>query len=378
MHLKPLVLSSLALLIAMTGCEEASQPDMDNTTRNQKKIALGDQLYHAKSLSGNGEMACATCHDTAHAMIDSRVNTYSIGTSQSTDGLKLGDRNAPTAAYAMFSPRFHFDSGEELFIGGQFLDGREADLKGQAKGPFLNPAEMQMPDEAAVVSKVESNSTLNPQLKTIYGEDIFNDTIKAYDAIADSIALFEMSPVFAPFDSKYDLYLAGEEKLSALELEGLALFDGKAQCTACHPALGENGEHPLFTDFSYDNLGVPANRELHQKRADLGQENPVDLGLGKTVSDPSLNGAFKVSTLRNIAVTGPYMHNGLFKDLKTVVHFYNTRDVPGATDLNGKAWEPSEVPETVNHVELGNLKLTDHEEDAIVAFLETLTDEKFK
>ena len=374
-----MALSALAMLLTMTACDDPIQANMDNATLNKKKSKLGELFYNAKSLSANGKMSCATCHDTEHAMIDSRVDTNSIGASESTDGAKLGDRNAPTAAYAMFSPRFHFDSGEGLYIGGQFLDGREADLKGQAKGPFLNPAEMQMPDEASVVAVIEANTTLNTQLKSIYGDDIFNNTLKAYDAVADSIALFEMSPLFAPFNSKYDDYLASKVSLTDLEKEGLRLFSGKAMCTACHPALGENGAPPLFTDYSYDNLGTPANSALHAARSANGQDNPVDLGLGKTVSDVSLNGAFKVATLRNIALTGPYMHNGVFKDLKTVVHFYNTRDVVGAINPEtNTTWEVSEVPETVNHVELGNLQLTNHEEDAIVAFLETLSDKKFK
>ena len=377
MKLNTLILTALALTIAITGCEDPSQPDMDNATRNQKKVALGEQLFTAKSLSQGKNMSCATCHDLDHAMIDHRTSAKS--TSVSSDSNKVGDRNAPTAAYAMFSPRFHFDSGEGLYIGGQFLDGREPDLQGQAKGPFLNPAEMQMTDEAAVITEVESNITMNSQLKEIYGDDIFNNTIKAYNAVADSIALFEMSPVFAPFDSKYDNYLAGKASLTDLEQEGLKLFDGKALCSACHPATTDDGSHPLFTDYSYDNIGVPYNSDLNETRHMHGQTLPIDNGLGKTVSDSSLNGAFKVSTLRNIAVTGPYMHNGLFKDLKTVVHFYNTRDVKGAKNPETNTiWEPSEVPQTVNHVELGDLGLSDHEEDAIVAFLETLTDEKFK
>lgn len=373
------LLCALTFVLCITGCEDPAQPEMDNATRNEMKTTLGEQLFNAKSLSANGEMSCATCHDLNHAMIDSRVDTNSIGASESTDGTKLGDRNAPTAAYTIFSPRFHFESGEGLYIGGQFLDGREPDLQGQAKGPFLNPAEMQMPDEASVVAVVEANTTMNTQLKSIYGDDIFNDTMKAYNAVADSIALFEISPVFAPFDSKYDHFLAGKTELTNLEQEGLTLFDGKAMCSACHPATTDDGSHPLFTDFSFDNLGTPANIALHNARTANGQDNPVDNGLGKVVDDPSLNGAFKVSTLRNIAVTGPYMHNGLFKDLKTVVHFYNTRDVSGAINPEtGVVWEPSEVPDTVNHVELGDLGLTDHEEDAIVAFLQTLTDDKFK
>ena len=367
MKFNTLILTALALTIAITGCEDPSQPDMDNATRNKKKVALGEQLFTAKSLSRNGTMSCATCHDLTHAMVDVRDKN---STSFSFDGKSVGDRNAPTAAYAMFSPRFHFDSGEGLYIGGQFLDGRELNLQGQAKGPFINPIEMNM-TVAEVVDKVELNSTLSEPLIEIYGNNIFADDNKAYNAIADSIALFEMSPKFSPFDSKYDHYLSGKATLTDLEQEGLKLFDGKALCSACHPATTDDGSHPLFTDYSYDNIGVPYNSELNVTRHKHGQKLPIDNGLGHTVSDTSLNGAFKVSTLRNIAVTGPYMHNGLFKDLKTVVHFYNTRD----TDAS---WDKPEVPATINKSELGNLGLSDHEEDAIVAFLETLTDKEFK
>ena len=372
-----MALSALALVLGITACDDPSQPDMDNATRNQKKIALGNDLFNAKSLSINGKMSCATCHSLEGAMVDTRPSAH-FGASESTDGTSLGDRNAPTAAYALFSPSFHYDSGEGLYIGGQFLDGREKDLKGQAKGPFLNSVEMQMPNEAAVVEKVESNTTLSTQLKTIYGEEIFSDTFTAYDAIADSIALFEMSPTFAPFDSKYDRYLAGKTSLSQLELDGLKVFDGKAMCSACHPATTDDGSHPLFTDFSYDNLGVPANVALQTERAKRGQDNPKDRGLGKTVNDTRLDGAFKVSSLRNIAVTGPYMHNGVFKTLKEVVHFYNTRDVKDALNPETKKpWDKGEFHSNRNVNELGNLKLSDQEEAALVAFLETLTDANF-
>ncbi len=364
---------ALAMIIGLTGCEEPTEPDMDNATRNQKKITLGEQLFSDTNLSQNRTMSCASCHDLNHAMVDTRAGSE-IGASKGDDNVALGDRNAPTAAYAAFSPRFHFDAGEGLFMGGQFLDGRAKDLKAQAKGPFLNPLEMQMPDKGSVIERIKENAMYIAQLKEIYGDDIFNDDEKAYDAVADSIALFEMSPVFAPFNSKYDKYLAGKETLTDMEQEGLKLFEGKAMCSACHPAITDNGSRPLFTDFSYDNLGVPVNNVLRSANG----VSDIDNGLGKEVNDPSLNGAFKVSTLRNIAVTGPYMHNGVFKDLKTVVHFYNTRDTGGINPETSNPWEPGEVDATKNISELGNLGLTDHEEDAIVAFLDTLTDEKFR
>ena len=338
---------------------------------NQAKAALGAELFNNKNLSANRSMSCATCHDLSHGMIDAR-NGSEIGASLGDDGSSVGDRNAPTASYAAHAPRFHFDSAEGLYIGGQFLDGRAADLKAQAKGPFLNPVEMNMADESAVIERIEENATLVSQLKAIYGDDILSDDLKAYDAVAESIAMFEMTPTFSPFDAKFDRVYEGSASFTALEAEGKKLFEGKALCVACHPI---EGHHPLMTDYSYDNLGVPMNTALRA----LNGVATIDNGLGKEVAEAKLNGAYKVSTLRNIAVTAPYMHNGLFKDLKTVVHFYNTRDVVGATNPEtGLAWKDAEVPDTVNHKELGNLGLSDHEEDAIVAFMKTFTDQKFE
>jgi len=368
---KKTLLTALGTLLIVTlgGCN-----DSDNAESNSQKMALGQALFHDKNLSLNRTMACATCHEIDHAMIDPRGSAL-LGASLGDDNLSRGDRNAPMAAYAAYAPSFHFNSGEGLYIGGQFHDGRAKDLKAQAKGPFLNPLEMMMPNESAVIERVKENSALVAQFKAIYGESIFDDDLKAYDALAESIALFEMSPVFAPFDSKYDRFLAGQESLTPLEQEGLRLFEGKAMCSACHPATTENGTRPLFTDFSYDNLGVPVNHALRNENG----VTDVDNGLGKVVNEPSLNGAFKVATLRNIAVTGPYMHNGLFKDLKTVVHFYNTRDVEGAINPEtNSTWEPGEVDENKNVAELGNLGLSDAEEDAIVAFLKTLTDKQYE
>jgi cytochrome c peroxidase len=119
---------------------------------------------------------------------------------------------------------------------------------------------------------------------------------------------------------------------------------------------------PVFTDFTYDNLGVPKNEEYPLADA------PVDLGLGPIVGDDAENGKFKVMTLRNIGLTAPYAHNGFFKTLDDITHFYNTRDVPA------EGWATPEVPETVNFDELGNLGLGLEEETALVQFMKTLSD----
>ncbi|MFC1563213.1 cytochrome-c peroxidase, partial [candidate division KSB1 bacterium] len=175
------------------------------------------------------------------------------------------------------------------------------------------------------------------------------------------------------FNSKYDLYLEGKVVLTEQEMRGLALFEDekKGNCAACHPSQsGPEGSRPLFTDYTYDNLGVPKNAEnpFYYLPKDLNPDgvNFVDLGLGGTVNKPEENGKFKVPSLRNIAKTSPYMHNGLFKTVRQVVVFYNTRDVG--------PWQPPEFPMNVNREELGNLGLTEQDVDDIVAFLNTLTD----
>jgi cytochrome c peroxidase len=163
--------------------------------------------------------------------------------------------------------------------------------------------------------------------------------------------------------------------------DGVLVKGEGAMCAACHvadwtadpgnvvvPAWSPDGTvPPLFTDFTYDNLGVPKNEEYPLMGA------PIDLGLGPIVGESEQNGKFKVMTLRNIGLTAPYAHNGLFKSLKEITHFYNTRDVPGALK-KGADWPAPEYPDTINVDELGNLGLSDDDEDALVEFMKTLSD----
>lgn len=371
MKLNILLATISSLLFVGCGGGSSSSENFGND-----QVSLGEKLYHDTSLSNDKTMACATCHVIDSAFVDPRPTNLSLGASLGDDLISISDRNAPTAAYASFIPRFHFDSHEGLFIGGQFLDGRAVDLTEQAKAPFLNPVEMNMPNEAAVIARVQENSEYVASFKSIYGDDIFNDTQKAYEALADTIAKFEKSNTFSPFNSKYDKALKGDAILTEQESRGLALFDGKAQCNLCHASEGSKAH---FTDFSYDNLGVPVNHALRD--ANGKGTSFVDNGLydNPQVTDTGLKGAFRVSTLRNIAVTGPYMHNGVFKDLATVVHFYNTRDVAGAINPEtGLVWEKGEVEVNKNDAELGNLKLTTAEEVDLLAFLKILTDEEYE
>ena len=319
-------------------------------------VALGRALYFDPGLSRPAGRACASCHDPKSGFADP---DHGGPTSAGAVEGRFGTRNAPTAAYARFSPPFHYDAKAKTYVGGQFWDGRANTLEEQAQGPLLNPVEMNQPDAAAVVSTVATRPYA-PLFQKVFGEAALRDPELGFADVARAIASFERTRAFSPFSSKYDAYLAGRASLTAAEARGLSIFEDpkKGNCAACHPSRpGPNGP-PLFTDFSYDNLGLPSNPDAHG-------DGP-DLGLGGRLGRASEDGKFKVPTLRNIALTAPYGHNGSFASLGELIHFYSTRDVAD--------WPPPEVPQTVNHQELGNLHLTAQEEADLVAFLDTLTD----
>lgn len=373
---------------------------------------VGKMLYFDENLSANENQSCASCHDPAWGFAgpDSAINEHGAVYPGSFPDL-FGNRRPPTAAYAFASPVFYYDDVEELFIGGMFWDGRATGeklghpLADQAQGPFLNPLEQALPDEAALCQKV-LESDYAALFADVWGSlacDSLDDVQAVYGQIGLSIAEYEASAEVNPFTSKYDYVLRDEAKLNKNELAGLELFEGKAMCSACHISEeGPNGEPPMFTDFTYDNLGVPRNPE--NPFYENAEANPVgydwiDQGLGKflllsgnvdwvEMADENM-GKHKVPTLRNVdmrpdedAVKG-FTHNGYLKTLYQVVHFYNTRDAKEACEsewvisaraMASDCWPAPEVAENVNTDELGNLGLSFKEEQAIVAFLRTLTD----
>jgi cytochrome c peroxidase len=377
--------SALAALLILPAF--ADKPaDMPSNSQPTAKAQLGQALFFDPSLSSPAGQSCASCHDAKAAFTDpDRRLPVSKGV---VPGL-AGNRNVPTSMYAAFSPAFHFDKEEGLYVGGQFLDGRAATLEEQAKGPFLNPLEMANPDKGSVVEKVR-RASYSHAFDTVFGKGALDDTEQAYTRIAEALAAFERTLQFSPFSSKYDAWLAGKAKLSKQELRGLRLFEAedKGNCAACHPSKpGPRGEPPLFTDFTYDNLGVPRNPDnpFYTLPAQLNPAGAlwVDRGLGATVNKRSEDGKFKVPTLRNVELTGPYMHNGYFRTLRGTVVFYNDRDkkplcgknrVSEDAALKQKCWPAPEVTANVNHDELGDLGLSEREIDDIVAFMKTLTD----
>lgn len=391
-----------------------SSPGIARTTvaDKVKQVELGKKLYHDVTLSTGNNQSCATCHNptpsdptVGGSFVDDRAPSPQLvaagwpatlppPVSQGSDPLLFGGRNTPSSAYAAFSPAFRFDEVAGLYVGGQFWDGREMSLAGQAAGPFRNPVEMAMPDKKAVVLALQADPEYErlfaaayatedgPFILSLVDATSNQGALEAYDLMATAIGEFEKTQLFNKFNSKFDYYLAGLETLTRSERIGLRLFERKAKCGLCHIsalAIAPDGGvmPPLFTDFTYDNLGVPKNDFIEIQNG----PQPADKGLGAVVGDPLQDGKFKVMTLRNIDITAPYMHNGSLQTLEQVVHFYNTRDVlpvcvNGNTDpgFGVSCWPAPEVADNMNVAELGNLGLTVNQERHLVNFLKTLTD----
>jgi cytochrome c peroxidase len=359
------------LLLAVSACRKALPPP-DRPAGFTDTQWLGKQLFFDPNLSRPSGQACRDCHDPAAGWAD--PDKDSPTSKGNTPGL-VGNRNSPSAAYASFSPDFHYDAAKQGYVGGQFWDGRAKNVADQAKGPILNPLEMNEANQRSVIDAVKAGPYAG-LFKKVWGAGVLEETATAYDALAASIAEYEKTSEVNSFSSKYDDVLLGMATLTAQEKHGFDLFNGRAKCSTCHTSAADPASGKvLFTDFSYDNAGVPRNPNNRFYTLDA-KYNPagtafVDLGLGGQLKKPGENGKFKVPSLRNVALTAPYMHNGYFTSLTDVVRFYNTRDVASA------GWPAPEVAEHVNKKDMGDLKLTDAEIEAIVTFLNTLTDTKF-
>jgi cytochrome c peroxidase len=333
------------------------------------KERLGKLLFFDTNLSTPPGQACSTCHAPAVAFADPDKE---LPVSRGAKPGLYGNRNDMPAAYSAFIPPRHRDPEEDIWVGGLFWDGRVDTLAEQAQGPPLNPLEMANPDTATIAEKLRT-ADYAEHFTEVYGPDALTDPDTAFANMADAIEAYEKTSEVNPFSSKYDFWLRGEAELTEQEQRGLEIFEAenKGNCLACHPSRpAEDGSPPLFTDFTYDNLGVPPNPE-NPFYLLPPEHNPdgfafVDLGLGAIVDDPAENGKFRVPTLRNVANTEPYMHNGVFKTLFQVVSFYNTRDLA--------PWPEPEVAANVNDEELGDLGLTNQEMEDLVAFLGILTD----
>jgi cytochrome c peroxidase len=368
---------------------------------------LGRMLFFDTNLSSPPGQACAACHAPAVGFTgpDSMTNAMTA-VYPGAIPTRFGNRKPPAAAYAN-GPVLYYDQEEELWIGGTFWDGRATGwtlgdpLAEQAQGPFLNPVEQNMASPADVCMAVQV-STYATMFEEVWGPgslDCGMGVDATYEKIARSIAAYERSSEVNAFTSKYDAYLRGDDRLTPKEKKGLRLFEGKGKCGLCHISTpGPDGEPPMFTDFTYDNLGLPRNpmNPFYTMPAWINPDGAdwIDPGFAGFLAgagypagmyEPEM-GKHKVPSLRNVDLrptkdfVKAFGHNGYFKSLESIVHFYNTRDVlpscamhPGPKE-GVNCWPGAEVPVNVNTEELGNLGLKPHEEEAIVEFLKTLSD----
>lgn len=358
-------------LLALTACGGgSSDADTSTTTSNTSSSSiaalpgseeeLGRKLFFDTDLSSPAGQSCASCHDPLSGFADPVVSQDAPVSEGAVAG-RFGNRNAPSAAYAKFiPPRTEVtENGDTFYRGGLFLDGRRNTLAEQAGDPLLNPAEMANPDKAAVVDAVKASDYAGI-LVYLYDENVFAEVNDAYDKITNAIAAFEKTRELSPFTSKYDYSLRGRYTFSQQEADGLALFKN-ALCSNCHTLNNlADGSSTVFSDFRYWNLGVPANPD--------NPDSSVDYGLGGDINAAADDGKFRTPTLRNVALTAPYMHNGVLASLEEVISFYNTRDDAAMN------WPAPEVSANLQTADVGELFLNAQEEAALVAFLKTLTD----
>ncbi|MEE9445848.1 MAG: cytochrome c peroxidase [Cocleimonas sp.] len=331
--------------------------------------ALGEKIYNDENLSTPVGQSCATCHDiTSGAFDDRRQNNT---TSQGADSNDFGGRNTPAIAYAAHIPnKFNLLGGK--VVGGQFWDGRTTSLEEQARQPFLDAVEMGNPDKATLINKMKGADYAN-EFKAVFGANALNNVDKAFVQVSEAIAAFERTRIFSKFTSKWDTVQAGTETFTASEKRGEKLFVSGG-CADCHFTPERLLGAQVFTNFEYENIGVPSQEGNPLLAADSKFK---DFGLGSAPADAtkgphSVNppgkgkGLFKVPTLRNIELTAPYMHNGAFDTLEQVVDFYNA-----TLTVN----RPAEVPETVfTQYERENFFETQQDKDDIIAFMKALTD----
>ncbi|MGE3889111.1 MAG: cytochrome-c peroxidase [Vicinamibacterales bacterium] len=385
--------------LALGACVSREPAAAGLTPREQ----LGRLLFFDKGLSANGNQSCATCHEPAVGWTGpfEHINRTGGVYEGSVAGL-FSNRKPNSAAYATQAPIFHLEDAEAGdFVGGNFWDGRATGERlgnpaaDQALAPFLNPVEQALPDAKTVVDRV-CGGAYAALFKQVWGAAACEDTEKAFGSIGLSIADYEASAEVNAFSSKYDAFLAGRAELTEQEQRGLRLFEGQGRCADCHPSRpGPDGSPPLFTDFTFDNLGLPRNSQnpYYTQPANPQGTAWVDEGLGGFLAGrvefrqyaAGNMGKHRVPTLRNVDLRPSpgfpkcYGHNCYFKDLETFVHFYNTRlvlPVCAAPEQRPDVdcWPRPEVEANVNTEELGDLGLTEEDEEAIVAFMATLSD----
>ena len=347
---------------------------------------LGRQIFFDPGLSQPTGTSCASCHDPARAF--SGVNGSTSGLPRGSRPGHFARRTSPSLLYLRYVPQFRFfQEGDDPALqpfGGLFWDGRVDTVRELVRQPLTNPDEMNARDDADVAARL-AHAPYATEFSRVFGS-VLGDPHATMDAIGKAVEAYLTAPQMAPFSSRFDEFVRGKGTLTAEEREGLRLFKepAKGNCASCH-TVAEGTADPaasLFTDFGYDAVAVPRNERTRAAKPDLGlcertaTETPS--------SEPGYCINFRTPSLRNVATRASFMHNGAFQSLRDAVAFYASRDTdPRRWYRSGVKFDsvPKRFRGQVNvslapygRPEGGPPALTDAEIDAIVAFLQTLTD----
>jgi cytochrome c peroxidase len=357
---------------------------------------IGRALFFDPRLSVSGSLACASCHDPAHAFASPAAGAVEFG---GPDRTRPGVRAVPSLMYEQNLPPFteHFfdsdgdDSVDQGPAGGTLWDGRAQSAHEQARTPLLSEFEMANASADAVVDKV-MRAPYAGEFRSAFGASVFDDRRRAFKAVLLALETFEQSPAdFYPYSSKYDAFLRGTAPLSAAERRGLAAFNDPARgnCARCHPSAMREGAFPQFTDFGFAALGAPRNPAIpanaDPRYYDLGLCGPLRKDLAGRAE---YCGLFRTPTLRNVARKRVLLHNGFFHALEDVVRFYAERDTAPEKwyprGANGATVKFDDLPAKYrNNVDAappfgghpgGAPTLSDDDVRDIVAFLNALND----
>lgn len=366
----------LAPLMTAAAKSPLADPASPDPARAESLAQLGQQLFFDNNLSFNRTQSCASCHDPARAFTDARPNRVLSAASSGADGQTLGDRHAPSLTYAAYAPQLH-ELEPGVYAGGQFWDGRAESLEQQASSPLYNASEMALPDPSALRTRLLEQEFYQQAFRGLFSDDVFDKPELLNTAFSSAIVAFQRTDLFSPFDSRYDRYLRGEIQPTLQELTGMGLFfnNGFTNCSHCHQLNSlPNSAGETFSNYRYENIGLPVNTQLRALN-----------GRGVDYVDPGFmqQGRFKVPSLRNVAVTAPYMHNGIFNELRTVLLFYNKFNTTGGTSqINPESNQPWGEPEVDGHRDMvkltAGIPLSTRHMDAIEAFLRMLTDQRYE
>lgn len=339
-----------------SGGEDSTLGAKESPERQRQLAQIGARLFFDDSLSEPRGQSCASCHQPQAAFADPRP--VSVGAAG-----REGRRNAPSLMYAALIPNLAQEDlldeeGVETWVwqGGLFQDGSARTLALQIAHPLFDLDEMGLRDVGQLAQRLRAGASAE-DLRALLGAVDFTDDATLCHAAYRSFVEFLKEPVFRPFDARIDRYLAGDATaLTEQEARGLVVYRERGKCADCHFLHAGVWSEPVLSDYGFDNLGVPSR----------GARDP---GLAGHTRVSTELGQFRAPSLRNVALTAPYFHNGSIATLREVMEFYNERDV------TPERWGATDYPETVNREDLGNLGLSAQEVEDLTALMDAFTDQ---